>query len=72
MVKKLKVMANYVDSRQRKERLPKIQDHHSLYQGLLDNSRDTRVTIITKMFQQFLFYYLGLKLFRDKIKSDLD
>ena len=27
---------------------------------------------MTKMFQQCLFYYHGLKLFRDKIKSELD
>ena len=28
--------------------------------------------ITTKMFQKCLFYYHGLKLFRDKIKSELD
>ena len=27
---------------------------------------------MTKMFQQYLFYYHGFKLFRDKIKSELD
>ena len=27
---------------------------------------------MTNMFQNFLFYYHGLKLFRDKIKSELD
>ena len=27
---------------------------------------------MTKMFQQCLFYYHGLKLFRDKIKSELE
>ena len=72
MVKKLKTMVKYFDSPQRKERLQKLQDHHSLYQGSSANHVDTRVTIMTKMFQQCLFYYHGLKLFRDKIKSDLD
>ena len=49
-----------------------VQDHHSLYQGLPANPGDTRLTSMTKMFHQYLFYYHGLKLFRDKIKSDLD
>ena len=30
------------------------------------------MTSTKKMFQQCLFYYRGLKLFRDKIKSELD
>ena len=30
------------------------------------------MTSMTKMFQQCLFYYHGLKLFRGKIKSELD
>ena len=30
------------------------------------------MTIMTEMFQQCLFYYHGLKLFRKKIKSELD
>ena len=32
LVKKLKALANYFDSPQRKERLLKVQDYHSLYQ----------------------------------------
>ena len=72
MVKKLKSLAKYFDSPQRKERLRKVQDHHSLYQGSPANLGDTRVTSMTKMFQQGLFYYHGLKLFRDEIKSELD
>ena len=32
LVKNLKALANYFDSPQRKERLRKVQDHHSLYQ----------------------------------------
>ena len=49
-VKKLKALANYFDSPQRKERLRKVQDHHSLYQGSLANLGDTQVTSTTKMF----------------------
>ena len=30
------------------------------------------MTSMTNMFQKCLFYYHGLKLFRDKIKSELD
>ena len=49
-----------------------MQDHHSLYQGSPANHGDTRVTSTTKMLQQCLFYYHGLKNFQDKIKSELD
>ena len=72
LVKKLKALANYFDSPQRKELLRKLQDHHSLYQGLPDNPGDTRVTSMTKMLQQCLFFYHVLKLFRGKIKSEVD
>ena len=72
LVKKLKLLANYFDLPQRKERLRKVQDHHLLYQGSPANHGDTQVTSMTKMFHQCLFYYHGLKLFLDKIKSGLD
>ena len=72
LVKKLKALANYFDSPQRREQLWKVQDHHSLYQGFPGNPGDTRLTSMTKMFHQYLFYYHGLKLFLDKIKSELD
>ena len=72
MVKKLKALANYFNSPQRNEQLLKVQDHHSLYQGSPANPGDTRVKRMTNMFQQCLFYYHDLKLFRDKIKSELD
>ena len=72
LVKKLKSLAKYIDPTQRKERLQKVQDHHSIYQLLPANPGDTRVTIMTKMFQQCIFYYHGLKLFRYKTKSELD
>ena len=65
-------MANYFNSPQRKERLQKVQDHHPLYQGSPANPGDTRVTSTTNMFHQCLLYYHGLKIFRYKIKSDLD
>ena len=72
LVKRLKALVNYFDSPQRKERLWKVQDHHSPYQGLPANTGDTRVTSTTKIFQQCLFYYHRIKLFREKIKSELD
>ena len=72
LAKKLKTLTNYFDSPQRRELLRKVQDHHSLYQGPPANPVCTRVKITSKMFQQLLFYYYGLKLFWDKIKSDLD
>ena len=43
-----------------------------MYQGFPDNPGDTQVTSMMEMFQKCLFYYYGLKLFRDKIKSDLE
>ena len=72
LVKKLKTLTNYFDSPQRRELLRKVQDHHSRYQGYSDNTGDTRVKSTTKMFQQCLFYYHGLKMFQDKIKGELD
>ena len=71
LVKNMKELANYFNSPQRKVRLRKAQDHHSLYQGSPENPGDTRVTSTTKMFHQCLFHYHGLKLFRDKIKCVL-
>ena len=56
LVKQLKELVNYFDSAQRKERLRKVQDHHSLYQGSPSNPGDTWVTSMMKMFQQCLFY----------------
>ena len=56
LVKKLKALSNYFDLPQIKERLRKVQDHQSLYQGLPDNPGDTRVTSMKILFQQFLFY----------------
>ena len=49
-----------------------MQYHNSLYQVLPANPGDTRVKSTTKMFQQCLFYYHGLKLFQEKIKSELN
>ena len=72
LVKKLKSLANYYDSPQIKERLRKLQDRHSLYQGSPANTGDARVTIMTKILQQCLFYYHGPKMFWHKIKSELD
>ena len=43
-----------------------------IYQGLPANPVDTRVTSMTQIFQKFLFYCNGLKILRDKIKSELD
>ena len=51
LVKKLKALTKYFNSPQRKERLWKVQDHHSIYQGSPANPGDTGVTITTKMFQ---------------------
>ena len=50
----------------------KVQDHHSIYQVFPASPGDTRVTSMTNMLQQCLFYYYGLKFFRDKIKSEFD
>ena len=72
MVNKLKALSNYFDSPQRKEMFWKVQDHHLIYQGLPANPVDTRVTSMTQIFQKFLFYCNGLKILRDKIKSELD
>ena len=72
LVKKLKSLTNYFDSPQSKERLLKVQYHHSLYQGSPDNPGDTLVTSMTKVFHKCLFYYHGLKLVPDKINSELD
>ena len=72
LVKKLKALANNFESPQRKERFLKVQDHHSLYQGLPANPGDTRVTSMTEMFQKCHLYYHGLKLFWENIKNELD
>ena len=49
LVEKVKSLADYFKSPQRKERLRKVQDHHSLYRGLPANPGDTRVTSTTMM-----------------------
>ena len=72
LAKKLKALDNYFNSPQRKERLQKVQDYHSLYQVSPANPGDTRVKNTTKIFQKCLLNYHGLKLFRDNIKSELD
>ena len=65
LVEKSKSLDNYFDSPQRKELLWKVQDHHSLYQLLPADPGDTWVTSMKNVFQNFLFYYHGLKLFLD-------
>ena len=72
LVNKLKALANYFNSPQRKERLQKVQDNHSLHQVLPANPGYKRVTSMKNMFQQCLFYYHDLKIFRHNIKSELD
>ena len=49
-----------------------MQDHHLLYQVLPDNPGDIQETSTMNIFQQCLFYYYGIKLFRDNIQSDFD